>query len=76
MKKTRDDEIRLALKEIEFLHKREKAWRTNFRVVRAGNVSAIVNGGASPAYAHLLYLSQRKVAVYDRLTKLREEYSS
>lgn len=67
---TREEEVRRLNKELTFLDSRWKSFRHNLRTVTAGSVTAVVNGLASPHYAHFQYLERRRERVLKRLQEL------
>jgi hypothetical protein len=70
----REEEVRLLRKEIAWLETRRESFQHDIRMVRAGNITAYVNGIASRDYAHLMYLRRRLVRACDRLESLGATY--
>jgi len=68
-----DDEVRRLRKELAFLEARWAAFRHHLRVIREGHIEAVVNGIASPHYAHFRYLENRRERVLRRLAELTKE---
>ncbi len=64
-------EERLLVKELAFIEARRARFQYDMKVVRMGNITAIVNGRASRDSSFFMYLNDRWARAWARLTEIR-----